>query len=219
MGGGDVNVGNAVPNNSETNSGDGNDNNVNNSNDVGYPRPDIGDAVGERKKQVKTGLQSKGGDDNNIGVDGPNHDDTNRGGDHDNVPNENRNNYQGKDIWDDDNVVGKTYDGDNGDGDNRNDRVNNIGDNDNTEVVIPPDRGGDALGDIISVSGTCPSPRSPREGTARTPIRWLQLINECDTPVDLEQITQSPANSLFPIIYCTTLDNTDDKSKWHHAFH
>jgi hypothetical protein len=39
------------------------------------------------------------------------------------------------------------------------------------------------------------------------------LINEYDTPVDLKQITQSSVNSVFPIIYCTTLDNTDDKSK------
>jgi hypothetical protein len=147
----------------------------NNSNDVGQP-PDSGDTVGERKKQVKPGLKSKG-DDDNVGVDGPNHDDTIRGDDHDNILDENRNDDQGKDIWDDDNVVDKTCDGDNGHGDNRNDRVNNIGDNDNTEVVIPPDRGGDALCEVISVSGTCPSPRSPREGTAQTPSRWLQLIN------------------------------------------
>ncbi len=201
-GGGDKNVGLDVPNHNATHSGDDNDsvldenrknkggkdvcndaNNVgkscngdngdgensdgivnniggNNSNDVGYP-PDSGDAVGERKKQVKTGLQSKGGDDDNIGVDGPNHDDTNRGGDHDNVLDENRNDYEGKDIWDDDNVVNKTCDGDNGDGDNRNDSVNNICDNDSTEVVIPPDRGGDAVGEVISVSGTYPCPRSP----------------------------------------------------------
>ncbi len=137
----------------------------NNSNDVGDP-PDSGDAVGERKKKVKTGLQSKGGGGDNVGVDGPNHDDTNRGDSYDNVLDENRNDDGGKDVWDDDNVVGKTCDSDNGDGDNRNGSVNNIGDNDSTEVVIPPDRGGDALGEVISVSGTCPSPRSPREGTA-----------------------------------------------------
>ncbi len=62
----------------------------NNSNDVGQP-PDSGDAVGERKNQVKIGLKSKGGDDNNVGVDGPNHDDTIRGDDHDNFLDENRN--------------------------------------------------------------------------------------------------------------------------------
>jgi hypothetical protein len=136
---------------------------------------------------VKTGLQSKGGGDDNVGVDGPNHDDTNRGDGYDNVLDDNRNDDGGKDIWDDDDVVGKTCDGDNGDGDNRNGSVNNIGDNGSTEVAIPPDRG-DAIGQVISVSGTCPSPRSPRKGTPQTPIRWLQLINECDTPVNLQKI-------------------------------
>ncbi len=162
---------------------------------------------------MKTGLQSKGGGDNNVGVDGPNHDDTNRGDGYDNVLDENRNDDGGKDIWDDNNVVGETCDGDNGDGDNRNGSVNNIGDNDSTEVVIPPDRD-DALGEVISASGTCHSPRSPREGTPRTPIRWLQLINECDTPVNLQKIPQSRVNSIFPIIYCSTPNNIDDKLNW-----
>ena len=108
-GGGDDNVEIGVPNNPETNSGDGNDNvldenrnnegmkdvgndaNVvgkssdgdngdgdnsdgfvnsiggNDSNDIGN-RTVSGDAVGERKKKVKTGLQSKGGGDNNVGA-------------------------------------------------------------------------------------------------------------------------------------------------------
>jgi hypothetical protein len=41
----------------------------------------------------------------------------------------------GKDIDDDDNVVGKTCDGDNGDGDNSDGIVNNIGGNDSNYVV------------------------------------------------------------------------------------
>ncbi len=44
----------------------------NDSNDVGNP-PASGDTVGERKKEVKTGQQSLSGGDNNVGVDGPNH--------------------------------------------------------------------------------------------------------------------------------------------------
>jgi hypothetical protein len=42
----------------------------NDSNNVGNP-PDSGDAVGERKKEVKTGQQSVGGGDDNVGRDGP----------------------------------------------------------------------------------------------------------------------------------------------------
>ncbi len=157
------------------------------------------------KKKVKTGLKSKGGCDDNVGVDGPNHDNTNSGDGYDHVVDENRNDNGGKDVWDDNNVVGETCDGDNGDGDNKNGSVNNIGDNDSCEVVIPPDRG-DA-----SVSGTCPSPRSPREGTARTPIRWLQLINECDAPVNLQEISLSQVSSVFPINYCTNQNIIDDE--------
>jgi hypothetical protein len=162
---------------------------------------------------VKTGQQSIGRGDDNVGVDGPNHDETNSGDGYDNVLDENRNNEGGKDICNDDNVVGKTCDGNNGGGDNRNASVNNICGNDSTDVVIPPDSA-DAFGEVNSVSSTCPSPRSPNKSTTRTPIRWLQLINECDTPVNLQKILQSQVNSIFPIIYCTTPNNIDDKSNW-----
>ncbi len=49
---------------------DGSVNNIggNDSNDVISP-PDSGDAVHERKKKVRMRLQSKGGGDNNVGVD------------------------------------------------------------------------------------------------------------------------------------------------------
>ncbi len=57
--------------NGDDDNSDGIVNNIggNDSNDVGTP-PDSGDAVGERKKKVKTGQQSKGGGDDNIGLDG-----------------------------------------------------------------------------------------------------------------------------------------------------
>ncbi len=45
----------------------------------------------------------------------------------------------GKDVGDDDNIVGKTCDGDNGDGDKSDGIVNNIGGNDSNDVVNPPD--------------------------------------------------------------------------------
>ncbi len=91
--------------------------------------------------------------------------------------------------------------------------VNNIGGNDSNDVVNPPDSG-DAVSEVNSVSGTCPSPRSPTEGTAQTLICWLQLINECDTPVNLQEISLSKVNSVFPIIYCTNQNNIDDKLNW-----
>jgi hypothetical protein len=136
----------------------------NDSNDVGKP-PASGDAVGERKKEVKTGQQSMGGGDDNVGLDGPNHNETNSGDGYDNVLDENRNNEGGKDVCNDANNVGKFFDGDNGDGDNSDDIVNNIGGNDSNDVVNPPDSG-DAFGEINSLSGTSLSPRSPSKGTA-----------------------------------------------------
>ncbi len=157
----------------------------NDSNDVGNP-PASGDAVGERKKEVKTGQQSMGRSDDNVGVDGPNHNETNSGDGYDNVLDENRNNEGGKEVCDDANNVGKFCDGDNGDGDNSDGIVNNIGGNDSNDAVNPPDSG-DTFGEGNSLSGTSPSPRSPSKGTAQTPIQWLQLINECDTPVDLQK--------------------------------
>ncbi len=91
--------------------------------------------------------------------------------------------------------------------------MNNIGGNDSNDVVNPPDSG-DAFGEVNSLSGTSPSPRSPSEATTHTPIRWLQLIYECDTPVDLQKISQSQVNSVFPIIYCTTPNNIDGILNW-----
>ncbi len=178
MGGADDNVGIAVPNNNETNSGDGNDNvmdenrnneggkdigddanvdgkssdgdngvgdnldgiiNSNGGNDSNYVGnlPVSGDAVGERKKKVKTGQQSKGGGDDNVGVDGPNHNETYSGDGNVNELDENRNNEGVKAVCDIN--VGKSSDGDNGDGDNSDGVVNNIGGNDSNDVGNPPD--------------------------------------------------------------------------------
>ncbi len=251
---GDDNVGLDGPNHNETNSGDGNDNvldenrnieggrdvcsdandvgkscdgdngdgdnsdgivnNIggNDSNDVGNP-PDSGDAVGERKKKGKTVQQSKRGGDNNCELDGPNHNETNSGDSNDDALGGNRKNEGGKDMGNEDNVVGKNCDGDNGDGDNSDGIVNNIGGNDSNDVVNSPNSS-DAVGKVNSVSGTIPSSRSPREGTAQTPIRWLQLINECDTPVNLQEISLSQVNSVFPIIYYTNQNNIDDELNW-----
>ncbi len=88
---------------------------------------------------MKTGQQSKGGGDNNVGLDGPNHNETNSGDGNDNILDENRNNEGGKDICDDANNVGKSCDGDNGDGDNDDGIVNTIGGNYSNDVGNPPD--------------------------------------------------------------------------------
>ncbi len=116
-------------------------------------------------KEKRKGKQYKGGDDNNCGLDGPNHNETNSVDGNDNVLGGNRKKEGGKDVGGDDNIVGKTCDGDNGDGVNSDGIVNNIGGNNSNDVVNPPDSG-DAVSEVNSVSGTSPSPRSPREGTA-----------------------------------------------------
>jgi hypothetical protein len=76
----------------------------------------------------------------------------NKSGDgNDNVLGGNRKKEGGKDVCNDDNVVGKTCDGDNGDGDISDGIVNNFGGIDSNDVVNPPDSG-DAVGEDNSVS-------------------------------------------------------------------
>ncbi len=71
-----------------------------------------------RKKKGKTGQQSMGGGDDNVGIAVPNNNETISGDGSDNVMDENRNNEGGNDVGNDANVVGKSSDGFNGDGDN-----------------------------------------------------------------------------------------------------
>jgi hypothetical protein len=115
----------------------------NDSNYVGNP-PVSGDTVGERKKKVKTEQQSKGGGDDNLGLDVPINNETTIGDGNGDVLDENRNNGGGKDICNDANVVGKSSDGDNGDGDNSDGFVNSNSGNDSNDVVHPP-----AIGDAV----------------------------------------------------------------------
>ncbi len=83
-----------------------------------------------RKKKQKTGQQFKGGGDDNVGLDVPKYNETNSSDGNDNVLDENRNNEGGNDVCDDANNVGKCCDRDNGDGDNSDGIVINIGGND-----------------------------------------------------------------------------------------
>ncbi len=99
-----------------------------------------------KKKKVKTGQQSKGGGDDNLGLDVPINNKTNISDGNDDVLDENRNNEGGKDVGDDTNVVGKSSHGDNGDGDNSDGYVNSKGGNDSNDVGYPPDSG-DAVGE------------------------------------------------------------------------
>jgi hypothetical protein len=96
-----------------------------------------------RKKKQKTGQQSKGGGDDNVGIGVLNNPETNCSGGNDNILDENRNNEGGKDVGNDANVVGKSSDGDNGDGDNSDGFVNSIGGNDSNYVGNPPVSGDD----------------------------------------------------------------------------
>ncbi len=99
-----------------------------------------------RKKKQKTGQQSKGGGDDNVGLDVPNHNKTNCSDGNGNVLDENRNNEGGNDVCNDANNICKFCDGDNGDGDNSDGIVNNIGGNDSNDVGYPPDSG-EAVGE------------------------------------------------------------------------
>jgi hypothetical protein len=99
-----------------------------------------------RKKKGKTGQQSKGGGDDNVGLDVPNNNETNSNDGNDDVLDENRNNDGANDVGDEANVVGKYSDGDNGGGDNSDGFVNSVGGNDSNYVGNPP-VSGDAVGE------------------------------------------------------------------------
>ncbi len=90
-----------------------------------------------KEKKVKIGQQSKGGGDDNVGLDVPNHNETYSGDGNDDDLDENRCNEGGKDVC---NInVGKSSDDDNGDGGNSDCIIYNIGGNDSNNVGNPPD--------------------------------------------------------------------------------
>jgi hypothetical protein len=69
----------------------------NDSNDAGNP-PYSDDTLGERKKKGKTVQHSKGGGDNNCGLDGPNYNETYSGDDSDDVLGGNRKKKEAKTL-------------------------------------------------------------------------------------------------------------------------
>jgi hypothetical protein len=109
-------------------------------------------ARGKKKKQ-KTGQQSKGGGDDNVGIGVPNNPETNSGDGNDNGLDKNRKQEGGKDVGNDAHVIGKSSDGDNGDGDNSDGFVNSNSGNDSNDVVHPP-ASGDAVGERKKKVGT-----------------------------------------------------------------
>ena len=112
-----------------------------------FPATEVKFQNGKRKKkEAKTGQQSKGRGDDNVGIGVPNNPETNSGDGNDNGLDENRNNGGGKDVCNDAHVVGKSSDGDNGDGDNSDGFVNSIGGNDSNYVGNPP-VSGEAVGE------------------------------------------------------------------------
>jgi hypothetical protein len=113
---------------------------------VSCDRSDISKWQEEEKRKWKTGQQSKGGGDDNVGLDVRNNNETNSGDGNDNVLDKNRNNEGGNDVGNDTNVVGKSSDGDDGDGDNSDGFVDSNGGIDSNYVGNPP-VSGDAVGE------------------------------------------------------------------------
>ncbi len=88
-----------------------------------------------------------GGGDDNVGIAVPNNNETiSSYGNDNNVLDENRNNEGINDVGDDANVVGKSSDGDNGDGDNCDGIVNSNGGNESNYVGNLP-VSGEAVGE------------------------------------------------------------------------
>ncbi len=79
-------------------------------------------------------MQSKGGGVDNLGLHVPINNETNISDGNDDVHDENKNNEEGKDVGNDANVVGKSSDSDNGDGDDSDGFVNSNGGNDSNDV-------------------------------------------------------------------------------------
>ncbi len=125
---------------------------------------------------MKTGQQSKGGGDNNLGLDVPINNETNIGDGNDDVLDKNRNNEGSKDVGDDANVVGKSFDGDIGDGDNSDGFVNSNGGNDSNDVGNPP-----ASGDAVSERKTKvkTGQQSKGEGDNRTEKIASSITSQC----------------------------------------
>ncbi len=58
----------------------------------------------------------------------------------------------------------------------------------------------------------------PREGTKTDDIpiyiRWLELIDQQDDPVEHDKMLHSRVNSVFPIIYCVNSKDLSNDSNW-----
>jgi hypothetical protein len=60
-----------------------------------------------------------------------------------------------------------------------------------------------------------PSPTVGKTNDDTLPyMRWLEMINERDVPVDLKEINHARVNSVFPIIYCINNKDIFDDANW-----
>jgi hypothetical protein len=71
--------------------------------------------------------------------------------------------------------------------------------------------------EVLPIDLTSPSGGKSARDYTQPYIRWLELIDEHDNPVELEEILHARVNSVFPIIYCTNNKDIFDDSNWHHA--
>jgi hypothetical protein len=68
--------------------------------------------------------------------------------------------------------------------------------------------------EVLPIDLTSPSGGKSAGDYTQPYIRWLELIDECDIPVELEEMLHARVNSVFPIIYCTNNKNIFYDSNW-----
>jgi hypothetical protein len=57
--------------------------------------------------------------------------------------------------------------------------------------------------EVVPIDLTSPTGGKSARDYTQPYIRWLELIDEHDNPVELEEMLHARVNSVFPIIYCT----------------
>jgi hypothetical protein len=68
--------------------------------------------------------------------------------------------------------------------------------------------------EVVPIDLTSPSGGKSAVDYTQPSIRWLELIDERDNPVELEEMLHARVNSVFPIIYCTNNKDVLADSNW-----
>jgi hypothetical protein len=68
--------------------------------------------------------------------------------------------------------------------------------------------------EVLPVDFTSPSGGKTAGDDTPPYIRWLELIDECDNPVELDKMLHARVNSVFLIIYCTNNKDIFEDSNW-----